>query len=95
MKNIQKKNILAAQESLQSNLVFEHSYSMFKVGDIVNERHFPKRIGVILEVNRREVLVHWQRPNPNSRNYFFGAHLELLDKQFIELTKGEEVFSDI
>lgn len=80
---------------MQTNLVFEHSYSMFKVGDIVNERHYPKRIGVILEVNRREVLVHWQRPNPNSQNYFFGAHLERLDKQFIELTKGEEVFNDI
>ena len=94
MNDTQKKNILETQESLQINLNFEHSYSMFKVGDIINERHFPKRIGVILEVNRKEVLVHWQRPNPNSQNYFFGAHLERLDKRFIELAKGEMVLDE-
>lgn len=65
---------------------------MFNVGDIINEKYYPDRIGVVIEVLRKEVLVRWHRPNPNSR--CAASHLEKLNKQYIELAKGEDILNE-
>ena len=68
---------------------------MFKIGDIINEKHHPKRIGVVVEVHHKKVTVHWQRPNPNSGDYMIGSHIEKLGNEFIELIKDKEAPGNI
>ena len=91
MKDLHEKNILMTPKSLLVKLFGGHNYIMFKVGDIINEKYFPDRIGVVIEVSRSSVVVRWHKPNPNNR---LRTTLERLDRQFIELAIGEEILLD-
>jgi len=63
------------------------------VGDLVFEKHFPDRIGVVLEVYRNGFAdVRWQRRNPNNANKY--SNLEKIESRYLELVQGEVIYSD-
>jgi len=63
--------------------------SQFKIGDIVYEKHHPQRIGVVLEVYRRGLLINWKNPNPNKVRP--GFQMEIIDPAYLIKVVGEEL----
>lgn len=63
------------------------------MGDLVYERHFPDRIGVVLHVYHNGLItVRWQRKNPNNANRF--TNLETIESRYLEKIKGEVIYND-
>ena len=72
---------------LKDNYIMDKS--RFSVGDIVCEKHYPRRIGVVLEVYRHAVLVHWKNPRPSKMRA--AATMEVIDPNYLGMVEGEEI----
>ena len=51
-------------------------------GDLVREKHGPKTVGLIMEVDGVDITVHWQRL---CRNNVSGKEYEVLHLRYLEL----------
>jgi len=55
------------------------------VGDLVRQKHGVPITGLITHVHKRQITVHWQRPNQNNVS---GSDYEVLNVRYLELIES-------
>ena len=55
------------------------------IGDLVQEKHAPRTMGVITRVEGKDITVHWQQP---SQNNVSGTKFETLHIRYLELVES-------
>jgi len=88
-------NYCTLTESEMQGIEKEHHKKMSKlvenltwsaaVGDLVQEKHGPRTMGVITRVEGKDITVHWQQP---SQNNVSGTKFETLHIRYLELVES-------